>query len=130
MDRTDARDERQQQAEMRGVSRRGLLLGAASAGALAAPLLRSARAQADGVNPLALTGGTLRQESGTVSGRWAQGFKRVRDEFVRNFAERGEVGASVCVILGGIPVVDLWGGTADPTTGARWQPDTLVHVWS
>ena len=129
MDRTDHR-EAQQQPEAKGISRRGLLVGAASAGALAAPLLRSASAAADG-NPLSLTGGLLRTErGGAVSGGWAPGFRRVRDEFVRNFAERGEVGASVCVMLGGVPVVDLWGGTADPTTGSPWQRDTLVHVWS
>jgi CubicO group peptidase (beta-lactamase class C family) len=54
----------------------------------------------------------------------------VRDEFVRNFSERGEVGASVCVMLGPFPLVDLWGGVANPATGDAWGKDTLVHVWS
>ena len=46
-------------------------------------------------------------------------FARVREEFERNFAERGEVGASVCVTVDGETVVDLWGGTADPAAGRR-----------
>ncbi len=45
----------------------------------------------------------------------------VREEFERNFAERGEVGASVCVTVDGETVVDLWGGTADPATGRAWD---------
>jgi CubicO group peptidase (beta-lactamase class C family) len=57
-------------------------------------------------------------------------FAGVRDEFERNFAERGEVGASVCVTVDGETVVDLWGGTADPTTGRAWDRDTIGHVWS
>jgi CubicO group peptidase (beta-lactamase class C family) len=53
-----------------------------------------------------------------VGGTVAPGFEPVRDEFVRNFAERGEVGAACCVYRGGSPVVDLWAGTttADGTT--------------
>ena len=38
-------------------------------------------------------------------------FAEVQHEFERNFAERGEVGASVCITLDGETVVDLWGGT-------------------
>jgi CubicO group peptidase (beta-lactamase class C family) len=57
-------------------------------------------------------------------------FRAVRDEFERNFAERGEVGASVCVVADGRPVVDLWGGVADRRTGRPWDRGTLVVVWS
>jgi CubicO group peptidase (beta-lactamase class C family) len=57
-------------------------------------------------------------------------FLPVRDEFERNFRERGEVGASVCVTVDGRPVVDLWGGVADRATGRPWQRDTLGLVWS
>jgi CubicO group peptidase (beta-lactamase class C family) len=53
----------------------------------------------------------------------------VREEFERNFAERGEVGASVCVTLDGEPVVDLWGGTAD-RDGRAWAEDTVSVVFS
>src|SRR4029450_3373996 len=53
----------------------------------------------------------------------------VQEEFERNFAERGEVGASVCGTVDGETVVDLWGGIADPQTQAPWNKDTIVFVW-
>jgi CubicO group peptidase (beta-lactamase class C family) len=54
----------------------------------------------------------------------------VRDAFVANFAELREVGASVCVYRDGVPVVDLWGGVADPASGRPWASDTIVLVYS
>src|SRR5262245_24329473 len=57
-------------------------------------------------------------------------FEAVRDEFERNFAERGEVGASVCVIAGGRTVVDLWGGVAERREQIPWTRDTIGVVWS
>jgi CubicO group peptidase (beta-lactamase class C family) len=57
-------------------------------------------------------------------------FASVREQFERNFAERGEVGASVCVTVDGETVVDLWGGTADPATGRAWDRQTIGNVWS
>lgn len=65
-----------------------------------------------------------------IQGTCAEQFAEVRTEFERNFAERGEVGASVHVTLDGEPVVDLWGGVADPVTGRAWSEETIVHVWS
>src|SRR5215471_14936573 len=57
-------------------------------------------------------------------------FAAVREAFDRNLAERGEVGASVCVTVDGECVVDLWGGQADPATGRAWERDTIGVVWS
>lgn len=57
-------------------------------------------------------------------------FARVRDEFERNFAERGEVGASVCLSVDGEVAVDLWGGLADPATGDPWREETVSVVFS
>ncbi len=45
-------------------------------------------------------------------------------------AERGEVGASVCLTIGGETVVDLWGGVANPKTAAPWKKDTVCTVFS
>jgi CubicO group peptidase (beta-lactamase class C family) len=67
---------------------------------------------------------------GEVNGFYDPQFQRVADEFVRNFEERGEVGASVCIVLEGETVVDLWGGSADPATNAPWVEDTITLVWS
>jgi hypothetical protein len=36
-----------------------------------------------------------------VSGFCSRRFSRVREEFERNFAERGEAGASVCITVRG-----------------------------
>lgn len=66
----------------------------------------------------------------SIQGSYAPGFEAVAQAFAANFDERGEVGASLCVVQGGAPVVDLWGGVADPARGVAWQQDTLVNVWS
>jgi CubicO group peptidase (beta-lactamase class C family) len=52
------------------------------------------------------------------------------EEFVRNFEERGEVGASLCLTLDGSTLVDVWGGVADPATGTAWERDTVSIVHS
>lgn len=57
-------------------------------------------------------------------------FREVGEEFARNFAERGEVGASVCVMIEGHIVVDLWGGFADRHTRRPWEKETIGLVWS
>jgi CubicO group peptidase (beta-lactamase class C family) len=65
-----------------------------------------------------------------VEGTCQDRFSQVRAEFERNLAERGEVGASVCVTVDGETVVDLWGGVGDPATGRAWERDTIGVVWS
>jgi len=65
-----------------------------------------------------------------IGGRCDERFAAVGLEFERNFRERGEVGASVCVIAGGETVVDLWGGVADPARGTPWERDTVSIVFS
>jgi CubicO group peptidase (beta-lactamase class C family) len=66
----------------------------------------------------------------SIEGFTAPGFEPVREAFARNFAEHGEVGAAVCVYRRGIPVVDLWGGLADPVTRRPWQRDARAVVFS
>lgn len=66
----------------------------------------------------------------TTNGTCGPRFAEVREEFERNLAERGEVGASVCVTVDGETVVDLWGGVADPETNTPWNDDTVCVVWS
>lgn len=41
-----------------------------------------------------------------------------------------DVGASVCVTVGGETVVDIWGGHTDETKTTEWQEDTITNVWS
>ena len=58
------------------------------------------------------------------------GFEHVREEFERNFAERGEVGAACAVTVAGEYVADLWGGSQDAEGSTPWSRDTIVNVWS
>ena len=51
-------------------------------------------------------------------------FEPLRDAFRVNFAERGELGAAVCVMIDGRVVADLYGGWADQATStpsASWS---------
>jgi len=65
-----------------------------------------------------------------TDGMCKPGFERVAEAFKKNFDAKGEVGASVCLTVGGETVVDLWGGTADQKTGAPWAKDTVSIVFS
>ena len=65
-----------------------------------------------------------------VQGRCDERFAEVAEEFERNFAERGEVGASVAVTVAGETVVDLWGGTTDAGGTRPWEEDTLCVAMS
>jgi CubicO group peptidase (beta-lactamase class C family) len=66
----------------------------------------------------------------TPHGYAAPEFEPVKTEFTRNFVERGEIGAACAVYHRGRKVVDLWGGYRDAKSGAPWQEDTLVPVFS
>ena len=66
----------------------------------------------------------------TTEGTCKKGYERVAEAFAQNFAERGEVGASVCLNVGGETVVDLWGGTAHAKTSTPWKKDTVSIVFS
>jgi CubicO group peptidase (beta-lactamase class C family) len=65
-----------------------------------------------------------------VAGTCDPRFGRVKEEFARNFAERDEVGAAVCVMIDGTTVVDLAGGWADQARHTAWELDTLVNFYS
>ncbi len=58
------------------------------------------------------------------------GWGAVADAFRANFDDSDEVGAACAVYLDGRPVVDLWGGTADPATGRDWAADTIAIIFS
>ncbi|GAB3155072.1 serine hydrolase domain-containing protein [Micromonospora sonneratiae] len=65
-----------------------------------------------------------------IVGTVLPGFEPVRDAFLTNMRSGAEIGAAVCVYHHGRKVVDLWGGTADPTVGRDWEQDTLQLVYS
>lgn len=65
-----------------------------------------------------------------IHGQVEPGFETVREEFTRNFKQRGEVGAACAIYYQGKKVVDLWGGYQDPKTQAPWEEHTMAIVFS
>ena len=72
---------------------------------------------------------TIETAAGPVQGECDPAFAAVRDAFVENFEQRGEVGASVSITLDGRRVVDLWGGRK-AVGGEPWEKDTISVVFS
>ena len=56
-------------------------------------------------------------------------FEQVRQAFSANFTDHDEIGAALCVIARGRPVVDLWGGVTGDH-GRPWEQGTLVNAFS
>lgn len=73
---------------------------------------------------------SVQTEAVPVQGHCDEAFAEVGEEFRRNFAERGELGASVAVTVGGETVVDLWGGFKDSERSRPWEEDTVCLVMS
>jgi CubicO group peptidase (beta-lactamase class C family) len=65
-----------------------------------------------------------------IGGHAAPGWELVADAFAKNFVDGNDLGAAVTVYCDAEKVVDLWGGVADARTGAPWQQDTVVPVFS
>jgi CubicO group peptidase (beta-lactamase class C family) len=65
-----------------------------------------------------------------VQGTCDERFKAVRDVLATNLDNGQDVGASVAVVVDGELVVDIWGGVIDQDTGAPWERDTIINVWS
>jgi CubicO group peptidase (beta-lactamase class C family) len=58
------------------------------------------------------------------------GFEPLQEAFRHNFSAHGDVGAALCVYRHGEPVLDIWGGLADPASGRAWTQDTVQLVFS
>jgi CubicO group peptidase (beta-lactamase class C family) len=65
-----------------------------------------------------------------IQGQVSAGFEPVRAAFADNFSRRHELGGACCVYHRGVKVVDLWGGLRNEASGAPWQEDTMVLVYS
>jgi len=65
-----------------------------------------------------------------IDGACSNRFAAVKDAFVKNFSEEGELGAACCVYLQGEKIVDLWGGVTDEESGTPWREDTLCGFYS
>ncbi|MGX8014210.1 serine hydrolase domain-containing protein (plasmid) [Mesorhizobium sp. ORM8.1] len=65
-----------------------------------------------------------------LAGSYAPAFEHVFNVFRNNFKKDLELGASVCVLYRGQPVVDLWGGYRDAIGGSPWEEDTICCTMS
>lgn len=65
-----------------------------------------------------------------VYGTCDAAFVAVRDAFIYNFTEHGEIGASVAIEIEGVRVVDLWSGFSDLARTKSWCEDQLVNAFS
>jgi len=57
-------------------------------------------------------------------------FTAVRMALAERLDSGEELGASIAVILDGVPVVDIWGGWADAEKRRPWEEHTITNVWS
>jgi CubicO group peptidase (beta-lactamase class C family) len=74
--------------------------------------------------------GESKESEPPVAGACPDEFTPVREAFIANFTDRGEVGAAVCVIIGGEVVIDLVGGWCNAARSEPWRSDTLVNIYS
>ena len=65
-----------------------------------------------------------------INGKCDERFASLREEFERNFTERGDVGASFAATIDGEYVIDLWAGHRDAAKTLPWEKDTIVNVFS
>jgi CubicO group peptidase (beta-lactamase class C family) len=68
--------------------------------------------------------------SARISGWVAPGFEPLRDAFAASFDGKPQMGAALAIRRDGEPIVDLWAGTAAPSTGAPWSDRTVSVIFS
>ncbi len=86
--------------------------------------MRTGKAQRPGTAEITLADGRR------IHGFVEAGYGGVMDTFVENFVARNDVGAACVVYRDARPVVDVWGGLADPRTGRPWVHDTSAVIFS
>ena len=65
-----------------------------------------------------------------IHGYVTPGFENVKEEFIKNFTDKGDWGAACAIYYKGEKVVDLWGGFSDPLHKDLWEENTMVMVFS
>ena len=65
-----------------------------------------------------------------VQGHCDPRFEHLRALFQQNLDDGVDLGASLHIVMNGRPVVDLWGGFADPAKTHPWTENTIVNVYS
>ena len=57
-------------------------------------------------------------------------FEGVKQAMAASLASGADLGASFAATLNGEPIIDIWGGWADPEQTRPWEEDTIVNVYS
>lgn len=66
----------------------------------------------------------------TVNGNCHPSFGPVKEVFQKHLDEGSALGHSVCLVVNGETLVDLYGGHSDAAKTKPWADNTLVNVWS
>ena len=66
----------------------------------------------------------------SVQGHCDPRFAEVRQIFEGSFDGDEEIGASICFVVDGETVVDLWGGHYDAERTREWERDTIANTYS
>lgn len=70
------------------------------------------------------------RDTALLGGHCEPGFGAVADVLAANLDAGRDVGASVGVYVDGCPVVDIWGGSADPSRSLPWRQRTITPIAS
>ena len=65
-----------------------------------------------------------------VNGYCDEKFSEAREVFSKSINTGFELGAAISLEIEGETVLDLWGGVDNPSTGTKWQENTIVNVFS
>lgn len=65
-----------------------------------------------------------------IHGSTTPEFAPVREAFAAAFDGAPGMGAALAIRHHGVPVADLWAGSADPRSGRPWEQDTLSVIFS
>ncbi|MEX3898333.1 serine hydrolase domain-containing protein [Paraburkholderia sp. BR10954] len=73
---------------------------------------------------------TVKSSDIVLHGYCAPKYEHLRETFLGNFLEYGEIGGSYAVMVGGEVVADLWGGWKDKAATVAWERESIACVWS
>lgn len=65
-----------------------------------------------------------------VKGQSDPAFSAVKQLLSDNVSTGEELGASICINVDGLNVVDIWAGYVDEARSKEWQENTIVNAWS
>ncbi len=57
-------------------------------------------------------------------------FSKLSEMLSQSIDSGDDLGASVALTIEGKPVIDIWGGWADPEKTKPWEENTITNVWS